>query len=80
MARNRKSLKYMAQQILEDKLRIGESKHQAKRDGSYKSYIYSFSTFSNYLKHSRYFIRLFENIENLFFFLQGGLEFTLLSR
>ena len=56
MARNRKSLKYIAQQVLEEKLRIGESKHQAKRDGSYKNYIYSFSTFSNYLKHSRYFL------------------------
>lgn len=56
MARNRKSLKYMVQQVLEDKLRIGESKHQAKRDGSCRDYIYSFSTFSNYLKHGRYFI------------------------
>ena len=33
MARNRHSLSYQAKQILDSKLRIGESKHELKRKG-----------------------------------------------
>ena len=57
MARNRHSLSYQAKQILDSKLRIGESKHDLKRQGEDVSkWIFSFSTYSSYLKHINYFI------------------------
>ena len=57
MARNRHSLSYQAKQILDSKLRIGESKHELKRDGEYVSkWIFSYSTYTSYLKHINYFI------------------------
>ena len=52
MARNRHSLSYQAKQILDSKLRIGESKHDMKRYGEDVSkWIFSYSTYTNYLKH-----------------------------
>ena len=57
MARNRHSLSYQAKQILDSKLRIGESKHELKRDGKDVSkWIFSYSTYTYYLKHINYFI------------------------
>ena len=57
MARNRHSLSYQAKQILDSKLRIGESKHDLKRKGEDVSFwIFSYSTYTNYLKHINYFI------------------------
>lgn len=57
MARNRYSLSYQAKQILDSKLRIGESKHELKRKGEdVSSWIFSYSTYTNYLKHINYFI------------------------
>ena len=57
MARNRYSLSYQAKQILDSKLRIGESKHDLKRKGEdVSSWIFSYSTYTNYLKHINYFI------------------------
>ena len=57
MARNRHSLSYQAKQILDSKLRIGESKHDLKRDGEDVSkWIFSWSTYTNYMKHINYFI------------------------
>ena len=57
MARNRHSLSYQAKQILDHKLRIGESKHELKRDGEDVSeWIFSYSTYTSYLKHINYFI------------------------
>ena len=57
MARNRHSLSYQAKQILDSKLRIGESKHRLKREGEdITQWIFSFSTYTSYLKHINYFI------------------------
>lgn len=57
MARNRHSLSYQAKQILDRKLRIGESKHELKRKGEDVSeWIFSYSTYTSYLKHINYFI------------------------
>ncbi len=55
MARNRHSLSYQAKQILDSKLRIGESKHELKRKGEDVSeWIFSYSTYTSYLKHINY--------------------------
>ena len=57
MARNRHSLSYQAKQILDSKLRIGESKHDLKRKGEDVSkWIFSYSTYTSYLKNINYFI------------------------
>ena len=57
MARNRHSLSYQAKQMLDSKLRIGESKHDLKRKGEdISKCIFSYSTYTNYLKHINYFI------------------------
>ena len=57
MARNRHSLSYQAKQILDSKLRIGESKHELKRKGEdVSAWIFSYSTYTSYLKHINYFI------------------------
>ena len=57
MARNRHSLSYQAKQNLDSKLRIGESKHELKRKGEdVSAWIFSYSTYTSYLKHINYFI------------------------
>lgn len=53
--KNKVSLVRQIQDNLQSKLAIGESKHDAKSDGSYINYIYSYSTFKNYMKHCNYF-------------------------
>ena len=52
-----KSLIQQAKETLDGKLAIGESKFQAKKDGTYKQYIYSWDTYRSYLKHCCYFVR-----------------------
>lgn len=49
------SLTKQVQTALEAKLRIGESKYQAKKDGTAQDGIYSWSTFRTYMKHANYF-------------------------
>lgn len=52
MGRNNKSMVRQCQERLEGMLRIGESKHQAKLNGTMKEGIYSWSTFNSYLKET----------------------------
>lgn len=55
----RKDIKTLGKQVidtLELKKGFGRSKHEDKRLGITKDYIYSYSTFKAYLKHSLYFI------------------------
>ena len=42
---------------LDDKLKIGHSKHQDKKLGITNDYIYSWSTYKAYLKHCCYFVK-----------------------
>lgn len=49
------SLVYQIEAALTDKLRIGESKHTAKRNGTAQDGIYSWATFRAYMKHCNYF-------------------------
>lgn len=57
MGRKNHSLIYQAQKILEEKLRIGISKHQIKISGEdFTRYIFSWSTYNSYMKHIGYFI------------------------
>ena len=53
--KNRGSLVYQVQQQLHAKLRISESKKEAKKDGTYKQKIFNWSTYKTYQKHSNYF-------------------------
>lgn len=53
----RKSIVRQAQEALESKTRYGESKHAAKQDKTYTRYIYSHSTFKNYLQVSTQFVK-----------------------
>lgn len=58
MARNRVKHGSLVRQIQENydaKLRIGESKHQAKLAGTAHEGIYSWSTYHAYMKHANYF-------------------------
>lgn len=60
MGRKNKSYsKNLHQQVydqLTEKLAIGESKNQAKKDGTAKDKIFSFSTYKTYWKHCKYFV------------------------
>ena len=42
---------------LDEKLKIGYSKHQDKKLGISNNYIYSWSTYKTYLKHCCYFVK-----------------------
>ena len=56
--KNKKYQKTLHQQIYEkltSMLSIGESKHQAKMDGTAIDKIFSFSTYQTYFKHCKYF-------------------------
>lgn len=53
--KNKESLVYQVQSALEDKLAIGQSKHEAKILGTANEHIYSWSTFKTYMKHCNYF-------------------------
>lgn len=58
MARNRirdGSLSFQIQKTLGDRLKIGESKHVAKALGRAQKGIYSWATYSTYMKHCNYF-------------------------
>ena len=44
------SLVYQVESVLKEKLKIGESKYIDKKLGISGKYIYSWSTFNNYLK------------------------------
>lgn len=47
--KNKKTLIRQVQEALDEKLRIGESKHQAKKDGTATSGIFSWKTYKTYL-------------------------------
>lgn len=60
MARNREktgSLTYQVKVALDDKLAIGQSKHQDKIKGVTQGKIYSWSTYNSYMKHNNYFVK-----------------------
>ncbi len=51
-----KSLKQQVKEVLDSKLAIGQSKYQAKLNGTYLQFIYSFESYRSYLKHCCYFV------------------------
>ena len=53
--RNKRSLVRQIQDVYDSKLAIGESKHQDKINGTASGKIYSWSTYSTYLRHANYF-------------------------
>lgn len=60
MARNRVargSLTRQVQEAYDAKLKIGQSKYQAKVAGTARDGIYSWSTYRSYLKHANYFVK-----------------------
>ena len=54
---NKKSLILQVKEELDKKLRIGYSKHEDKKENITNNYIYSWSTYKSYLKHSCYFVK-----------------------
>lgn len=52
---NKKTLTRQIQERYVNMLALGESKRDAKKDGSYKSHIYSDTTLKTYMKHANYF-------------------------
>ena len=57
MREKKGSLTYQVKQIFDSRLRIGESRHEAKLSGEDKDGIYSWNTYKTYLKHSAYFVK-----------------------
>ena len=55
--KNKKSLTLQVTEVLQSKLRIGESKHAHKLAGSAKEHIFSWNTYKAYQRHCIYFIR-----------------------
>lgn len=55
--RNKKSLILQVKEMLDSKLAIGSSKQQAKINGTYKNYIYSWGTYRTYLQQCCQFVR-----------------------
>lgn len=55
--KNRKTLIKQVQDKFDTMLAIGESKHLAKKEGTYTKYIYSWNTYRTYLKHACYFVK-----------------------
>lgn len=57
--KNKKNLIMQMNEILQYKLQkgAGNSKHQHKKDGDYKEYIFSFNTYKSYKKELTYFCR-----------------------
>lgn len=53
--REKRTMLHQVQAALDEKLRIGQSKHEAKKAGIAHEGIYSWSTYKNYLKHGNYF-------------------------
>lgn len=54
--KNKLSLVAQVKAALDQKLAIGESRQQGKRDGTAADKIYSWSTYNTYLKHACYFV------------------------
>ena len=57
MREKRGSLTYQVKQVFDSKLKIGESRHEAKISGEDREGIYSWSTYKTYLKHASYFAK-----------------------
>lgn len=55
--KNKKSLILLVKEELDSKLAIGSSKQQAKINGTYKNYIYSWGTYKTYLQQCCQFVR-----------------------
>ena len=55
--KNKKSLILLVKEQLDSKLAIGSSKQQAKINGTYKNYIYSWGTYKTYLQQCCQFVR-----------------------
>lgn len=55
--KNKKSLILQVKEMLDSKLAIGSSKQQAKINGTYKNYIYSWGTYGTYLQQCCQFVR-----------------------
>lgn len=55
--KNKKSLILLVKECLDGKLAIGSSKQQAKINGTYKNYIYSWGTYKTYLQQCCQFAR-----------------------
>lgn len=55
--KNKKSLILQVKEMLDSKLAIGSSKQQAKINGTYKNYIYSWGTYRTYLQQCCQFVR-----------------------
>ena len=53
----RPSLTKQVENALTDKLKIGQSKHDAKQEGKTQEGIYSYKTFKTYMEQCNYFIR-----------------------
>ena len=53
----RKSLIRQVEEALKDKLKIGQSKHDAKVEGKAREGIYSYRTFKTYMEQCGYFVR-----------------------
>lgn len=53
----RKSLTRQVEEALKEKMRIGQSKHLAKKAGTAQEGIYSFKTFKDYMEQCNYFTR-----------------------
>ncbi len=55
--KNKISLNQQVCDVLQSKLRIGQSKYEHKRAGDYRDFIFSWSTYRAYQKHSLYFAK-----------------------
>lgn len=55
--KNKKSLILLVKECLDGKLAIGSSKQQAKINGTYKNYIYSWGTYRTYLQQCCQFVK-----------------------
>lgn len=55
--KNKKSLILLVKEQLDSKLAIGSSKQQAKINGTYKNYIYSWGTYKTYLQQCCQFVK-----------------------
>lgn len=54
--KNKASLTRQVQNELDRRLRIGQGKHSAKRDGTASSGVYCWSTYKTYMRHANYFV------------------------
>lgn len=59
--KNKKTLTKQIQDRFDNMLAIGESKKEAKKDGTYIEHIYSWNTYRTYMKHANYFAQYCKN-------------------